>query len=46
MRNLIIKIKINYWALKLWVLRKIGIVYDFERPLTKREPDGGKSGKI
>jgi len=43
MRNLIIRIKIKYWATKLWFLRKVGLVYDFERGLTKPAPDASPS---
>jgi len=30
------RLKMKYWALKLWILRRLGIVYDFEAHNDKR----------
>ena len=31
------RLKIKYWALKLWTLRKMGVVYDPDRKANKND---------
>ena len=35
----IVRTKKTYWSVRIWMLRRLGIVYDFERGLTKRAAD-------
>lgn len=35
----ITRAKIKYLAVKIWILRRLGIIYDFERGLTPRALD-------
>lgn len=42
----ITRLKIFYWSGKTWLLRRLGIVYDFQRGLTQPAPDAWESADL